>query len=172
MPSEVQAFCSLVDAAESAGVYSFYGDTWSADVTEICKGVSYSQCSELTATVGDATLKEVSLTQLSHMYQRAYSGEFDSYDADFCTGGYQSAATDIDLAAITAAITNITVSPDDTCDAATNSALISALAGVDSVRTFSATGLTHSNIIGANNNADFTSDLRAQLGLSEFNTCA
>ena len=44
VPSEVQSFCNLVSAAEAAGVYSFYSDTWSADVTEICKAVSYTQC--------------------------------------------------------------------------------------------------------------------------------
>ena len=123
-------------------------------------------------TVGDDTLKEVSLTQLQHMYQRAYSGEFDQFDPDFCTGGYESTADDIDLSGITASITNIVVEGDSTCDPASNAALISALAGVDSVRTFSADGTTHANLIGANGSTDFTSQLRAQLGLSDFNTCA
>ena len=40
VPSEVQAFCNLVEAATDAGVCSFYGDTWEADVTEICKSLS------------------------------------------------------------------------------------------------------------------------------------
>ena len=45
-PTAVADWCSIVDAAKDANVYSFYSDDWQTDVEDICKNrnISSSAC--------------------------------------------------------------------------------------------------------------------------------
>ena len=99
VPAEVTNQCNLLTQARALMIYSFYGADWATEVTSLCTKVSYSQCADLKASIGQG-YKEVSLKQFELMFQQAYTGEFDSFDADFCTTGYASATTDISLAGI------------------------------------------------------------------------
>lgn len=41
VPEEVSAICDLIEAAADEGIYSLYGDNYSADVVTLCETVDY-----------------------------------------------------------------------------------------------------------------------------------
>ena len=101
------------------------------------------------------------------MFQKAYSGGFTEFDSTFCDGGYENDPADITLASDTQAVTNIYLSGDSTCSEEANQAV--SIPNTSSFRTFVDSDLSHGNFIGANDNADLISQLKAQLGIAELN---
>ena len=97
------------------------------------------------------------------MYQQAYSGEFDTFDADFCTTGYASATTDISLADIGVNVASFYLEGDATCAVSTNQAITSGITGVNSFRSFEGTGVTHADFAFQSANVDLNTQIIGQL---------
>ena len=84
VPEAVRLYYLRLDAFEAAGIQSLYGPDWATQVATLCLTVKTETCEKLTATVGIG-LAEMSVTQLEHMFQMAFSESYSQYSTTFET---------------------------------------------------------------------------------------
>lgn len=151
-------------------IYSIYGDAtaWQTKVDAICADVRVSEekCSELTTSVA-LGFGEMSVKQLEQLWQQGYTGQFDSYSATFATDGWLVDTPEYPVADITVPVNAIYIDEDPICSDTVNQAVLSMNAAQTFETTLSLDSVTHTSIIGANNEPIVTASLLLALSLGE-----
>ncbi len=163
-PPAVKGRCEFLDVLKRNEIYSLYGPNWESQVQDVCDDVGAwsTLCTSLESTVG-AGLKEMSIVQNDHMFQKSYFKGFNVYDPDFCDEGYEAEPVPIaGVDGINVPLKTWYIEGDSVCDTAVNQALLNTIPGQDFYSVFYDAEITR-KLYAQNDNATVVSSLLASL---------